>query len=318
MPKNSQQLIATYQDFENELAVTLSPQSNGARLSAIPAGTIDSTLGTQVFLPPAVVSGGADEPSDGDFYEVIDVDGSCNATAPIVVTPPVGTSIGGGPVNNGTNALAASVAVAVAFGGVRLTYDAGSAAGGPAADEEIDRTNWTVEYLPPDPLLGVAAYTTQVAPNNFTPGDAGGAVLWATQPITPTFGSLFLVQMTYTFEGTVNSDQITAAIRTWGDATATTGGGAGTVNVDYYTTAGGSPAVTAGTGPTVAATDVQTVVATKSSTLSITAIVEAPAVPKTLPAVGLEPIAIDCLLSTGAAGTILTTQGLTVIIRELF
>ena len=64
MPKNNQQLIASYQDFENETAVAISPQSSGARFSQIPSG------GTQVYLPPAVVDFGTDQPSDGDFFQL--------------------------------------------------------------------------------------------------------------------------------------------------------------------------------------------------------------------------------------------------------
>ena len=295
MPKNNQQLITSYQDFSDELAVTVSPQSTGVRLRLIPAGTVSVPIGTEVFLPPAVVDGGSDEPSDGDTYTIVDADGSCNGTAPIIVTPPDGTTIDG----------ASEFALSLAGGSMTCTFDA-------------DNSNFNVELGGQSILalneLQAGTIAGQVTPTNITPNIAG-AILWAAS-LQPFVVGLFKVEMTFDFTSSA-SDEVSVALRIYGDLISVTGGTAvpgGQLNYETST----AVVVTAGSGPSAAkASATVTVVATKQGVLSLTALIQCAAVPETPPDVGLEPVGIDCFLTTGANGTALSALGLNVVITEV-
>ena len=318
MPKNNQQLIASYQDFEDEAIVAISPQSTGVRLSAIPTGTsFTAPLGTQVLLPPAVVSLGSDQPSDGDVYEIVDTDGSCTPLSPIIVTPPVGTSIADGPENTGTNALAASLILSFPFVTARLTYDAGT--------ETIARNRFGLDVSEPSAnanLVVAGTASGQVAPTGagggggLTPPIAPGAILWATGGLIPSVSGTYKVDMSFTCEDSA-ADNLVLTLAAYGDWTATTGGsgGVGATNMSYETTAGTVPVVTAGVGPTVLATAEQSVPVGKLVTISLSALVPCPVVLNPVPP-GFEPVAIACFLSSSAGGT-LTLNKLSVSVVEV-
>jgi hypothetical protein len=295
MPKNNQQLIVSYQDFAAKDAVTLSPQSTGVRLRQIPAGTLGAPLGTVVYLPPAVSSGGSDDPSDGDQYTIVDSDGSCNGTAPIIIVPPAGTTI----------ALATETALFTTGISATVTYDA-------------ENENWDLvlggQFA--EAAGGFGTFNGQVTPGNITPNIAG-AVLWATGPLTPKVSGLYQVNATFGYECAAG-DTVQLELRTYGDVVSTTGGQFVNGGALFYeTVALGSPAVAAGSGPTVKATYDQTIVAAKQGIITISALVQAPATPETLPNTGLEQIAIDCFLSTLANGSALTVLRLDVSISEV-
>lgn len=295
MPKNNQQLIKSYQDFSDESAVTLSPQSTGVRLRLIPAGTIGAPLGTQVFLPPAVVDGGSDDPSDGDSYEVIDADGSANITAPIIVTPPTGTTIDG----------ASGFALVSSGASATFTYDA------PAE-------NWLVSVsglLAEQTGLETGTIDGQLTPGNITPNIAG-AIL-AAAILEPKSTALFQVNATFGYECAAG-DTVQLELRTYGDATVITGGAqVGGEEFFYETTGGGSPVVTAGSGPTLKATFDNTVVAGKQGIITVSALVQCLATPATPPALGLLPVGLDLFLSTLANGSALTVLRLDCAITEV-
>jgi hypothetical protein len=126
MPQNSQGLIAVWQSATAVASVGLSVQNAGVLLRRIPSS------GTAVDLP--------DLPNDGDAYDVIDADGSCNTGHEIAIVPAgVGVSVRGG----------ASLVLSVPFVACRLIFDAQS-------------KDWTVTIassagtLPPAP--GTPAY----------------------------------------------------------------------------------------------------------------------------------------------------------------
>jgi hypothetical protein len=94
MPANAQNLIESFADVEGATRYAYSTQDTGAYLFEIPGGSVGTTL----LLP--------DDPNDGDWYELADVDGSCSSTHPVHVVAGAGATILGGMTYTFTAAFA--------------------------------------------------------------------------------------------------------------------------------------------------------------------------------------------------------------------
>jgi hypothetical protein len=293
MSKNNQQLIASYQDVSGEIVAALSPQSTGMRLSDIPAGTADAPIGTQVYLPGAgpLLPFPPDAPSDGDSYQILDADGSCNRLAPVIITPPPGTTIDGG----------SEYGFAVAFGKVTLTFDA-------------SQSNWLVDVggLPAAALFGAGGTIGgQAVPGNVTPGVAPGVVLWARE-VSPVALGLYYVQFTHQAHLSV-SDTLTYVISVGGPG-GFTGGTADTEDPDF-SYEGPTPIVIV---PALTQVTTNTSGAGTAQLNTISAFVMVPLAPDSGSSGPLARATIACHVATGAGGTALTLQLLEASIEEQF
>ena len=293
MPRNSQNLVASYQDVTAVDIAALSPQSTGIRLRKIPAGIFPVPIGTQVFLPGAgpIVSSPPELPNDGDTYDVIDADGSSNILAPIIVTPGAGQTIDGFAGN-------------FAFFGqnveMTFTFDA-------------EESNWTVSIggagFPVIPAASFGTIGEQAAVGNLTPGAGGAAILWA-ETVFPVVLGRYRVEMTYQATSSV-SDTLTLLLATGGPG-ALSGGSTDTSDQNFFFN-GATPVVVA---PALTNETTNTDAAATKHLVTVVAYVNVPAV------VGvsgqLEAGTIACRIATGAGGTALTLQLLEVSIEEVF
>lgn len=84
MPSNAQNLIESFAEVIGARSYAYSLQDTGAFLYEIPGASVGTTL----ILP--------DDPTDGDWYEFADVDGSCANTHPVHVAAGTGATILGG------------------------------------------------------------------------------------------------------------------------------------------------------------------------------------------------------------------------------
>src|SRR5579863_3082920 len=244
MPKNSQQLIASYQDVSDTTLATLSPQSSGIRLRQIPAGTVAAPIGTEVFLPP-------DDPSDGDTYEVIDADGSCNVTAPILITPPAGTTIAN---ESGSFGLAGANIIA------RFTYEA-------------DETNWIPDLgalsLVEQQAETGGTFGGQVVPETFTP-TAAGTALFACE-VFPRLAGFYRVSISFQVEPNAD-DTVSIVLFSGAGPASISGGTAVPASPLPFAYEGPTPLVIAAGPLTVKANQGQAVTSGEVTTISIVAI----------------------------------------------
>lgn len=292
MPRNSQNLIASYQDVSAATIAALSTQSTGIRLRNIPAGTFPTPIGTQVFLPGAgpVVGTPPELPSDGDTYEVIDADGTSNVLAPIIVTPPAGTTIDG---------FSGSFVFFGSHVEFMFTFDA-------------EESNWILDIggagFPVVPATTSGTIGEQAAVGNLTPGAGGAAILWA-ETLFPQVAGRFRVNMTY--QGTSSVSDTISMLLAVGGPGAISGGAQDTEDTNFFFNGGTPVVVAAGLTNQTTNTDV----AGTKHLINVTAIVTVPLV------VGvsgtLDAATIACRIATGAGGTALTLQLLEVSIEEI-
>jgi hypothetical protein len=290
MPKNNQQLIASYQEAVGVDVAALSTQDTGIRLRQIPGGTQGSPVGTQVFLPP-------DDPGDGDTYEIIDADGSCNGLAPMIVTAPTGTLIAN--VVNTIELVFPEI-------NARFTYEA-------------EFKNWTFD------LSGIVSIASgvveagtvsgQAFPGNYTPGQSPGTLLWVAS-VTPSVAGQFKFEMTLTVEASV-ADSLSIQIATVGGLESVSGGQSDPEGGITWETSTSPVTFTATGTPTTATTNVQQVPAGEQVTITVTGVVTVPlAYPGTATSGELARCGILCTLFTAAAGTALSDLALEVTISE--
>ncbi|MFI4971192.1 MAG: hypothetical protein ACHP7H_00815 [Hyphomicrobiales bacterium] len=268
MPKNNQQLIASYQNESDETVVALSPQSTGMRLSEIPLG------GTQVFLPGSRIGfpDPANDPSDGDSYEVLDADGSANGSAPILITPPFGTTIGGG---------FAAYFIATAFGAIVLTFDS-----------ETD--DWKVFISALSNILAnqgiIGSADGAVNPSNLAA--PAGVVLFAARA-TPQGTGIYSLAFTLTFTLSAPGT-VTLTVQEVDALTSLSGG----TNLGAFFYETGTAVVVVGAAPVTKATIEETYAAGGVHTMSGNVLLNATVQPQTLPLLGAKPIAVQCLVTS--------------------
>ncbi len=159
MPANSLNQIAIYQSANDVSTFALSRRDTGVRVRKVQA--------------PTTIERPSDEaPNDGDQYVVVDADGSASSANQLVILPPSGTTIRGGP----------TFAIATPFASAQVTF-------------ESDADDWTVQVNP-----GLAAHGLL----STTHADNGGATikialaptitpLCTTAPVTVAAGQKVLV-----------------------------------------------------------------------------------------------------------------------------
>lgn len=253
----------------------------------------DTTVRLSKITTPTSVGRLPDEPEDGDRYEVIDADGSCNASHIVLVLPPVGSTA--------TVTGLAGFALIGQFAGAIFTYDAGA-------------NNWNVSLNANAFFFGGANFAgTQAGISN--PGDfAGGApiVLCAFGfPIKSTGGFRLFFNLDFTLSA---ADTVTVTIDTVNNVTAIAGGGqvgSPSPSFNFETGAGpGQAVVVTGAAPVLHSTWRQQYTAATVDTLSFTIDVRAP-----VPAPATPEIAIVVNIATAAAT--MTAMALSTTCEEL-
>jgi hypothetical protein len=265
MPKNATAgALIINRDLSAAATWAFAPSDTTVRLSKIPGPTSTGRL--------------PDEPEDGDTYEVIDADGSCNAQHIVLVLPPVGSAA--------TISGLVGFALIGQFSGARFTFDAGA-------------NNWNVSLNANAAFFGGVSAGTgggPAAPGNFAGGAAVNLCAFGL-PIRATgiFRLFFALKFTLSAADTVN-----VAVETVNNVTAITGGG--TIGVvlpsfNYEQGVGpGQPVVVTGDAPVTVETWSNAYGAAGEYTLAFTVDIQAPT-----PAPATPEVAIVLAISTAAA-----------------
>lgn len=215
------------------------PGESQLRLSKIPNATIGG-LACFVVLP--------EDPEDGDEYEVLDTDGTCNPAAPIIVLPnPNGTVT--------TVGFLTGFSATSAGQGVKFNYDAAA-------------RNWTVtltgEGLVTALENSAGTAGTAVAPANF----AGGAAINLCAFLVKATGGFGLFRLQFALKAAVAAADaaLILAVELVKNVTAFSGGalvGTGSAPSFRYETGtgAGQPVVVTGDAPTAVWTFERQVVA---------------------------------------------------------
>jgi hypothetical protein len=245
-------------------------QDTTLRLSKIPlAGS--AGVGTACFVVLPV------NPKDGDEYEVIDADGSCGPTSPILVTPnpnnPTAT------INGLAPAPLSTFAITSAFAGFKLKYD------GNAKNWNVTLTGTIGVPGALANLAGTAIGGGPVAPANF----AGGAAINLCAFLVKANSGAGAFRLTFTLKAVVAAADagLLLAVQKVTNVTAFSGGsqvgGANAPTFRFETgTGAGQPVVCTGDAPTTYFTfDRQVVAGQLTDTYSFTLLIPIP--PQTNP-----------------------------------